>query len=624
MKSWMQKLAAVAVSGALAVGMTAALPVSYLASADADDDSDIILQEECENLTLLDGATLWTSIYDKQLPGYSGDGFVYLTNGTISVEVEVPEDGMYEITTRCAQILSEDGRSQTLSINGTEYMYNMPYMDTWTDFSFGIHRLQAGTNTIQILPKYGYASFDTLTIQKANLPDLDVSPTLSDANATSETQGLMNYLCDIYGEHMLSGQQEIYGGGHTEDSPNGYNPPLGYESEFEWINDNFGDYPAIRGFDMMNYNPLYGWDDGTTERIIDWGEKNGIPTLCWHINVPKDFSSYELGDAVDWSKCTYKPDETDFDTANAVIEGTKEYEYVMLTIEKLAEQLQKVQDAGIPIIFRPYHEAEGNSNTDGSGSWFWWGKSGAEVYKALWQQLYTTLTEEYGIHNLIWEYNSYDYSTSAAWYPGDDWVDIVGYDKYNCVYNRHDGKTSGPNEDAISSTFYELVNLTNGKKLVSMPENDTVPSLDNILVEKANWLYFCIWYDNGQDNFLSGSDKNDPETLKEMYQSDYCITLSELPDWKNYESTKTGTSTEPTDPTDPTEPTEPTETVLVGDLDGSGSINVIDLLLLKRYWLNGVETEDTTVSVTELDWNGDSSFDVADVVALTKFLLQKD
>ena len=67
-----------------------------------------------------------------------------------------------------------------------------------------------------------------------------------------------------------------------------------------------------------------------------------------------------------------------------------------------------------------------------------------------------------------------------------------------------------------------------------MPENDTVPSLENIEIEKANWLYFCIWYDNGSDNFLSGTDKNDPETLKEMYQSDYCITLSELPDWKNY------------------------------------------------------------------------------------------
>ena len=91
--------------------------------------------------------------------------------------------------------------------------------------------------------------------------------------------------------------------------------------------------------------------------------------------------------------------------------------------------------------------------------------------------LYNTLTEDYGLHNIIWEFNSYDYSTSGAWYPGDDYVDMVGFDKYNTVYNRHDGLTSGPNVDAISSTFYSLVNLTNGKKLVAMPENDTVPTI---------------------------------------------------------------------------------------------------------------------------------------------------
>lgn len=612
MKSIIRKFTALAVSSVMAVGMASSLPISYLAQAEEDD---VILQVECEDL---EGATLWTSIYEKQFPGYSGEGFVYLTNETITVDVEVPEEGMYEFSTRCVQVLDESGREQTLSVNGTEFMYKMPYLDTWTDFSFGIHRLKKGTNTIQLLPKYGYGAYDTLTIKKAALPELNVQPTLSDADATKETQGLMNYLCDMYGEHMLSGQQEIYGGGHTPDAPGGYSGEdlQGYETEFEWIKKQFGDYPAIRGFDMMNYNPLYGWDDGTTERMIEWGtERNGIPTVCWHINVPKNFADYTLGDAVDWTECTYKPDETDFDTAQAVIEGTKENEYFKLAIADLAEQLLRVQEAGVPIIFRPLHEAEGNSNIDGSGSWFWWGKGGAEVYKQLWQLLYTTLTEEYGVHNLIWEYNSYDYSTSPSWYPGDEWVDIVGYDKYNCIYNRHDGKPSGsgPNEDAISSTFYTLVDLTNGKKLVSMPENDTVPSLDNIMVEQAYWLYFCIWYDNGSDNFLSGTNNNDPETLKEMYQSDFCITLSELPDWKNYEGT---------DPTEPTDPSTPP--VILGDMDSNGMLNVVDAVLMRRYLLTSVTSPYDVVLYEEAwDWNEDGKFSLLDLIGLTKFLLRK-
>ena len=148
MKSIMQKAVALAVSGVLTMGMAASLPVSYLALAETE--SNVIFQAECEEL---EGATLWTSIYADEFPGYSGEGFAYLTNETISFEVEAPEDGMYEFTTRCVQILGEDGREQTIAINGSEYMMKMPYANTWTDFSFGIHRLKKGTNTIQLLPK---------------------------------------------------------------------------------------------------------------------------------------------------------------------------------------------------------------------------------------------------------------------------------------------------------------------------------------------------------------------------------------------------------------------------------------------------------------------------------------
>lgn len=62
------------------------------------------------------------------------------------------------------------------------------------------------------------------------------------------------------------------------------------------------------------------------------------------------------------------------------------------------------------------------ATADGEGAWFWWASAGAEVYKQLWDMLYTELTETYGLHNLIWTYNSYVYPTSPAWYPGDDQV----------------------------------------------------------------------------------------------------------------------------------------------------------------------------------------------------------
>ena len=469
--------------------------------------------EDCDGIT-----QTWTSVYERKIKGiFTGTGFAYLQNTPFSFNVTVPEDGMYQFTARMAQILNEDGRQQTISINGVDFMYKVPYYDTWTDFDFGMHRLNKGSNKISFKPIYGYAEYDSITVSEATFPDFSSVPTkLSDPKATKEAQELQDYLASVYGKKILSGQQEIYGSGNNGN----------YELEFDYIKDLTGKYPAVRGFDFMNYNPLYGWNDETTERVIEWVKKRGgIATASWHINVPKDFDSYKVGEKVDWQQCTYAVSST-FKTENCIVEGTKENEYWNLAIEMLAEQLKRLQDENVPLIFRPLHEAEGNKNTDGSGAWFWWGKAGAKTYVKIWKYLYDKLTKEYGLHNLIWEQNLYTWSPdSIQWYAGDDYVDMVGYDKYNTVYNRHDGKTSGPNLDSEKNIFYDLVKFVDNKKMVAMAENDSIPSLKNLVDDKAAWLYFCPWY----GEFILDEKNNAKSDLKELYTSDYCITLDDLP-----------------------------------------------------------------------------------------------
>ncbi|SFF27318.1 mannan endo-1,4-beta-mannosidase [Paenibacillus algorifonticola] len=512
MKNLIKKASAMMLAFTLLFGLMTAPP------AHADN---ALFTIESENAQLTSDLQVTTQIYGQQKPGYSGSGFVWMQNsGTITFTVTVPETGMYTISTRYMQELSPDGRQQSLTVNGvTKGSYMLPYTTNWSDFDFGYHKLNQGSNTIQLKAGWGFAYFDTFTVDYAALDPLNVQPVLADSEATPETQLLMNYLTEVYGNHMLSGQQEIYGGGNDGNS----------ELEFDWIHNLTGKYPAIRGFDFLNYNPLYGWEDGTTARMIDWvNNRGGIATSSWHITVPRDFTAYQLGEFVDWKEATYKPTETNFNTASAVIPGTKEYQYVMMAIEDLAEQLEILQNNNVPVIFRPFHEAEGNGGLNGEGAWFWWASAGAEVYKQLWDLIYTELTETYDLHNLIWTYNSYVYSTSPAWYPGGDQVDIIGYDKYNTIYNRYDGLSGVPNEDAITSIFYQLVDLTGGTKMVAMTENDTVPSVINLTEEKAGWLYFLPWY----GEHLMSSAFNYPATLTTLYQSDYVITLDELPDLK--------------------------------------------------------------------------------------------
>ncbi|MDE6426451.1 MAG: beta-mannosidase [Ruminococcus sp.] len=600
-KKALSLISAMAVS---AVAMSSVIP-AYAEKKTASKATTFPYTIEGEDL---DGAELWTSIYENQIPDYSGKGFVYLTGGALSFNVTVEEDGMYNISAKVAQILDQNARMQTISVNGAEYSKNVPYADKWTDFDFGTVRLTAGENEISFLNKYGYMAIDNVTVSVAEKKDYSIATgETCDEKATPETKSLMKYLKSVYGKHTISGQQEIYGGGHNGN----------YEWENEYLEKLTGKVPAIRGLDFMNYNPLYGWDDGSTERAIEWvKEKNGIITASWHINIPIDFDNYELGDELDWKKCTYQNYQASgstFNTANVIKEGTKEREYFEEAMKMLAEQLQKLQDENVPIILRPLHEAQGNEGNYGDGtSWFWWGDRGAEVYKELWKLLYTTLTEKYELHNIIWEFNSYDYSNSHTWYPGDEYVDIVAYDKYNVEYNRGDGKSSGPNLRAISEKFDYLFKLTKGTKMVAMAENDTIPAMDNMLVEDANWLYFCPWYDGGEDGGIAflGEAYQDHEELTKMYQSEYCITLDELPEDlysftggeeppKTTATTgkNTGTTTTTTAKTTGSGTTTPTTTdkigistpVPIGDANGDDKVNVADAVLIMQALSNPSE-----------------------------------
>lgn len=577
----MRKIFGKALSLLTAIAMACTVATTIPVPVQAE--SSLPLTVEAEACTLGSGVTVATDVYGTKYPGYTGNGFAWVTNaGPITLKVDVPENAMYELKTRCWMYLGaqDETRLQSVSVNGKKIGdFYIPNKGQWIDYSFGFFFLEKGTATIEVgtSGSWGYILYDSMTFDYADMPELNIDATPCDPKATAETKSLMKYLTSVYGKNVISGQQEIYGSGHDGN----------YEYEFDYIYNKTGKYPAIRGFDYMNYNPLYGWDDGTTERIIDWTKnRGGIATACWHINVPQDFTSYKLGEALDWQKCTYKPTSS-FKTSNCLDSSTKEYAYLMAAIDDLAEQLLRLQDANVPVLFRPFHEAEGNNNINGSGAWFWWGSSGAEAYKGLWKLLYTTLTEKYGLHNLIWEVNLYTYANSLQWYPGDKYVDIVAYDKY-------EGSPSNWGTSAATSLFLSLVNYTNDTKMVAMSENDVIPDIKNITNEGAWWLYFCPWY----SEYLT--DKNDPILLKTIYNSDKVITLDELPN-------------------DIYTPSTPPQR-LIGDVNLDGNFDAIDFGVLKSCILNPFNFP-FPIDGDNADVNGDGVIDAIDFALMKQKLL---
>lgn len=569
-----KRLLGVALSGMLAVSSAPLLPEA--------DAAETVLKYEFEDGTV-SGGEIYTEGWkgntqedglgeEMDLTGFSGTGFSYLDqkNTTVSVEVEVPEAGLYEMNICYCEPYDPNKKVQYLNINGVNqgevsFVHNLEFAET----SGGVVMLKEGKNTIEFKAYWGYTFFDYLTLKPAPEYLTNLSPTrqLSNPNASEATQRLYSYLCDQYGEHVLSGQQE-YCGSHNY---NQWNDPDNYikdnEAEFEYLLDTTGKMPAIRGIDFLTYRYGATWDDNAAERAAQWvNEYGGIATISWHWNVPSEEGKHTDEDVAFYVESTGNK-YTTFSITRALEEGTWEHEQLLADIDYVAQKFQILKDADAPVLFRPLHEAE--------GAWFWWGAEGPEPCKELYRLLYDKLTNEYGLDNIIWTWTGYTYETSADWYPGDDVVDIIGYDKYNCT----DGE---PNLSSISSTFYSLVRSTEGQKMVAMSENDSIPSLENLLNDKAAWLYFCPWY----MNYLTSEQNNPVDNLIEVYNSDYCITLDELPDLKSYPISggqQPADTQKPTDASASTESSSVDESLICGDVDDDKKVDLLDVITLNKH-----------------------------------------
>ena len=154
-----------------------------------------------------------------------------------------------------------------------------------------------------------------------------------------------------------------------------------------------GKYPAINCYDFIHIHVPdgNGWIDySDITPVTTWSNAGGLVSLMWHFNVPYNETTTIQKNG---SGGTVRPYETTFKAANALVSGTWENKWFYEQVDKVANVLLQLQNAGIAALWRPFHEAAGNATAkNGSGSaWFWWGADGADTFKALWQALFNRL-----------------------------------------------------------------------------------------------------------------------------------------------------------------------------------------------------------------------------------------
>ncbi len=234
---------------------------------------------------------------------------------------------------------------------------------------------------------------------------------LNNTPLSAETQNLYNNLKEIAKTNILFGHQDAvaYGIGWTGEE---------FNSDVYMVS---GDYPAFFGWDIGHIDSTMNLDSVPFNHMKDWiievYKRGGINTIGWHgVNLATGGSSWDTTRVVD----------------QLLPNGDLNSAFVA-QLDKVADFFSGcVTPDGIkvPIIFRPFHEH--------NGSWFWWGYESCsdDEYKELWKFTHAYLTKEKGVNNILFSYSTDAFNGREEYlarYPGDDYVDLLGWDDYKSI-----------------------------------------------------------------------------------------------------------------------------------------------------------------------------------------------
>ncbi len=274
-------------------------------------------------------------------------------------------------------------------------------------------------------------------------------------NASPEVKKVLSYLYDINGKNIIAGQHN-------------YNENMNVFSDSAKAIT--GKYPQLWGTDFI-WNGMKDNGQAIVDEAIRKNKEGYLISLMWHEGRPTDNPPYGWKESVqgkltdaEWKELT---------TPNTVL--NKRW---LAQIDKIASYLKQLQNAHVPVLWRPYHEM--------NGVWFWWGnRPGNDGVIRLWKMMYDRYTNYHHLNNLLWVWGANgprDIPKDEAFpyqnfYPGAKYVDILGADIYHFDYEQRD--------------YNELLAVAKGK-IIALTEVGELPKPE-ILQAQPKWAWFMVW-----------------------------------------------------------------------------------------------------------------------------------
>ncbi|WP_342481172.1 PA14 domain-containing protein [Paenibacillus sp. FSL L8-0340] len=314
-------------------------------------------------------------------------------------------------------------------------------------------------------------------------------------DASAEAVKLLSNLYSITGKGIITGQHDYL------ESPDEFSNKLKGTS---------GEYAALHGYEL---GVISGQSESTAasqrknvvNSAINWYKNGGIVTMTFHQNLP--------GTAYLWSNVQKPLTQAEFN--RYVTPGTTEYASLITDLDKVAVSLKSLRDAGVPVLWRPYHEMNGN--------WFWWGKK--SNFAELWNIMYDRFVNVHQLNNLLWVWNP---NAPNAWsdpyaltYPGASKVDVLAADIYD--------------NDYMNKYYDSLLSLAAGKP-IGIGENGEMPSTAKLKLSQKNFVFMMNW---GKMLY----EKNSTTTIKSFMSDSYTLTRDQYKSWSAPATAPTPTAT---------------------------------------------------------------------------------
>jgi mannan endo-1,4-beta-mannosidase len=233
-------------------------------------------------------------------------------------------------------------------------------------------------------------------------------------NANARAKAILQYFQSLEGRTnkcLLSGQFSRFGWNTNADL-------------MKEIHDKTGHWPAFLGVDYAGRGGVAV--EAPNKAVLEYWKQGGLVTVSTHLYNPartnlflNQFTNRSANPPTNYNNGLR---DTNVDLNTLLATNTETHIRWMHELDQIADGLQQLQTNGVVVLWRPFHEMNGN--------WFWWDGKDPETFKKLWRQEFDYFTKTKGLNNLLWVYAPNHGTNTAVYYPGDHYVDLVGLDAY--------------------------------------------------------------------------------------------------------------------------------------------------------------------------------------------------